>query len=329
LTVTLSGRLWPRRRVIDIVGFSRGAATTLDFCNLINKRGIRAPDSETIVEPNLQIRFVGVWDVVAAFGLASLGLTDFNFGHHLFIPKTGVQYAFHALALDERRPSFLATRLNGAYEVWFRGVHADVGGGNGRIPVNDISLKWMMCKAKAAGLPITGDDIAALEPDPTVLPVFDWVHKPAVINVRTVFDVDRKHYTVEPMTGCRAVPGSCAIETEADEQKAVEGKDLSILTPELETRVTQLASVAVNQVKALDFPFGEEAQEGLLALIHNRIPLVTDDAKLLEARTNLISLVEECVQRAKAHQYHVVNEFFLTEALQELRPIFPFVGEDE
>ena len=30
-------------RVIDIVGFSRGAATTLDFCHIIQKRGIRRP----------------------------------------------------------------------------------------------------------------------------------------------------------------------------------------------------------------------------------------------------------------------------------------------
>src|SRR3982074_1930312 len=30
-------------RVIDIIGFSRGAATTLDFCHIIQERGIRRP----------------------------------------------------------------------------------------------------------------------------------------------------------------------------------------------------------------------------------------------------------------------------------------------
>src|SRR3981081_791185 len=62
--------------IIDIVGFSRGAATTLDFCQRIQSDGIRKPNSNEVVEPNPQIRFLGVWDVVAAFGLALLGGTD-------------------------------------------------------------------------------------------------------------------------------------------------------------------------------------------------------------------------------------------------------------
>ena len=37
-------------RAIDIVGFSRGAATALDFCNLVQDRGVRKPDSAEIVE---------------------------------------------------------------------------------------------------------------------------------------------------------------------------------------------------------------------------------------------------------------------------------------
>src|SRR5207247_985299 len=76
-------------------------------------------------------------------------------------------------ALDERRPSFLPTRLNGACEVWFRGVHSDIGGGNGNRGLNDITLKWMMSKAKGAGLPITDADIAALNPMPGTPPATD------------------------------------------------------------------------------------------------------------------------------------------------------------
>src|SRR5207248_8955640 len=90
--------------------------------------------------------FSGVWDVVAAFGLANLGNTALNVGHHLSLPKANLQYCFHAMALDERRLPFLPTRLSGACEVWFRGVHSDVGGGNGNRGLNDIALKWMMSK---------------------------------------------------------------------------------------------------------------------------------------------------------------------------------------
>ena len=49
-------------RTIDIIGFSRGAATTLDFCHKIQEQGIRAPGSQTAIERNPKIRFLGVWD---------------------------------------------------------------------------------------------------------------------------------------------------------------------------------------------------------------------------------------------------------------------------
>src|SRR5215212_5000419 len=158
-------------QIIDVVGFSRGAATTLDFCHLLQSRGIRAPGNDDVVlEPNPKIRFVGVWDVVPAFGLGFLGNQALNFGHRLTVPTRNIEYCFHALALDEKRPSFIPTRLVGAYEVWFRGVHSDIGGGNGNRGLNDISLKWMMSKAKAARLPITDTDIASLDPQPDTLP---------------------------------------------------------------------------------------------------------------------------------------------------------------
>ena len=48
-------------RDIDIVGFSRGAATTLDFWHCIQERGIRRPGSDDVVEPSPKIRFLGVW----------------------------------------------------------------------------------------------------------------------------------------------------------------------------------------------------------------------------------------------------------------------------
>src|ERR1051325_9349606 len=175
-------------QIIDIIGFSRGAATTLDFCHLIQERGIQDPANEAVkVEPNPQIRFVGLWDVVPAFGLGFLGNQVFNFGHELTVPTTGIEYCFHALALDKRRPSFIPTRLDGAYEVWFRGVHSDVGGGNGNLGLNDIALKWMMSKAKDAGLPITDADIAALDPQPDTLPN----NHPKLLDIRNIGPADR------------------------------------------------------------------------------------------------------------------------------------------
>src|SRR3954453_9082120 len=199
---------------IDVVGFSRGAATTLDFCHHVRERGIRHPDTDELIEPEPQIRFLGVWDVVAAFGLANLGNEVLNTGPHLSLPQKNLKFCFHALALDERRLSFLPTRLPGACEVWFRGVHSDVGGGNGNRGLNDISLKWMMSKAKAAHLPFIDGDIAALTP--SVVAPQPKRRLPA--SVRAISSVDRRHHTVTAMEGWPPPPATCPEETVADEQ---------------------------------------------------------------------------------------------------------------
>jgi hypothetical protein len=75
---------------------------------------------------------------------------------------TNVEIARHALALDERRRPFKEYRFNeqavadtgGRYkEMWFAGVHSDVGG---QFPkdhqLSDIALAWMVEEAHAAGL---------------------------------------------------------------------------------------------------------------------------------------------------------------------------------
>ena len=45
-------------------------------------------------------------------------------------------------------------------EVWFRGVHSDVGGGNGNRGLNWIALNWMYSAAKRCGLPMNDEAIA-------------------------------------------------------------------------------------------------------------------------------------------------------------------------
>jgi len=304
-------------RVIDIVGFSRGAATTLDFCHLIESRGIRG------LEPKPQIGFLGVWDVVASFGLANLGATDLNIGHHISLPKARLQYAFHALALDERRPSFTPTRLPGAYEVWFRGAHSDIGGGNGNRGLNDIALKWMMSKAAAAGLPITAADIAALQPNPNAPPHFASPKLP--LDIRLVAAVDRRHYSVEPVDGCKSPPGTCGVETPEDEQKAREvGADgLVTLPPEVRARISALWQAADSTARSLGFTL-DGVHDPLLSLIQGRIPLVMDADALKKAGDSVVRLVSRMAAGAKRRDFHQLNAFFLTEALHELKPLFPF-----
>lgn len=307
--------------VIDIVGFSRGAATTLDFCHRIQEDGIRRPGGDAVVEPNPTIRFLGVWDVVAAFGLANLGNTALNIGHHLSLPKANLQYCFHAMALDEHRPSFLPTRLEGAREVWFRGVHSDVGGGNTNRGLNDIVLKWMMSKAKAAGLPIASEDIAALKPDPTARPHFDPLFPLAV---RLVSAVDRRHYSVSPEEGCTTPPDTCSVETLDDEQHATElaADAVEVLPAADRARVNILWETALDAAKQLDFPI-DAAKDPMVTLFQGRVSLITNDDELSRARHAVVRLVMTMVEGARARSFHVMNEFFLTEALFKLPRLFP------
>lgn len=175
--------------IIDIVGFSRGAATALDLANRIYK------------ETPWTIRFLGLWDTVAAFGLANLGyyFAQLTFGHQIYLPPSRILYACHAMALDERRPSFVVTRLHGADEVWFRGVHTDVGG-SGAVGLSNIALRWMCRKAAAAGLPIAEADAAALAVDPHTAPSFDDIEKTSFFH-RTVERADLVHYTADDPIG--------------------------------------------------------------------------------------------------------------------------------
>ena len=305
---------------IDVVGFSRGAATTLDFCHLVSAQGIRRPGTTTVVEPKPAIRFLGVWDVVAAFGLASLGNTILNIGHHLSLPGSGLRFCFHALSLDERRPSFLPTRLSGACEVWFRGVHSDIGGGNGNRGLNDITLKWMMSKAKAASLPITDADISVLRPDPGAPPKLEGLP----LELRLVGAVDRRHYTVSPVRGATMPPATCPVETAADEQHASElgPSGIVVLPLEARARIATLLEIADAIAKENEFNL-DQVRDALLTLLQGRIALVTNDAQMAAARNAVARLMATAVHGAQERGFKVLSEFFFNEALFKLPRMFP------
>jgi len=45
------------------------------------------------------------------------------------------------------------------YEVWFRGVHSDIGGGNKNIGLSSITLHWMYKQALRCGVSIPEAEI--------------------------------------------------------------------------------------------------------------------------------------------------------------------------
>jgi hypothetical protein len=208
-------------RNIDIVGFSRGAALAVHFANVIADDGIRV--NGVLERP--PVRFLGVWDVVAAFGIPiNLGFNfnRVNLGYKLGLSK-GVQCCYHALALDEARQSFRPTRVKGGCEVWFRGVHSDVGGGNDNHALNDITLRWMLNKAIATGLPMATDCIGTsctrINVDGKIGDNFDPIRNRA----REPKADDRFHYTVVSRLRHVNPPDPCTRESELLEAQMWKG----------------------------------------------------------------------------------------------------------
>ena len=177
-------------RTVDIIGFSRGAALALHFANQVQEE-----------QAGAEVRFLGLWDTVACFGLPG---NDLNIGWDLTLPDN-VKHCYHAMALDERRGNFCLTRVeprkggttgNRLQEVWFRGVHSDVGGGQ-CLGLSNITLCWMLRRAKEVGLSVDEAKIHAHEalcdPDAPISKNFDPVKDPQ----RTINPGDFVHESVK------------------------------------------------------------------------------------------------------------------------------------
>lgn len=137
---------------IDIIGFSRGAAIAIEFAYRVFRDGISGV-------PAPPIRFLGLLDCVPSFGIPG---NEWDLGWHLTNLTDNVAKCYHAISLDERRGSFPLNRLSARvghadqegrlFELWFRGVHSDVGGGNKNAGLSDIALYWMFRSAMRSGL---------------------------------------------------------------------------------------------------------------------------------------------------------------------------------
>lgn len=189
-------------------GFSRGAYTVRSIFGLIRNSGLlklefrhkladayslyRRRDSAShpnAVESELfrrsysfepRARFMGVWDTVGALGIPVGGLfrlVNKRWSFHDITLSSQVDNAFQALAIDEHRKPFQPSiwqqspdadgqRLE---QVWFAGVHSNVGGSYPNSGLSDITLFWMVGKAESYGLRIDHTKFAVINrprPDP-------------------------------------------------------------------------------------------------------------------------------------------------------------------
>lgn len=117
---------------LDAVGFSRGAAAARNFVHA----ALQA-ESDTILQQltaagftvdQVEVRFVGLFDTVAAFGIARHERDTAE----LSLDAISVaQKVVHLVAADEYRKNFPVTNIQskGSTEIVLPGVHTDVGGG--------------------------------------------------------------------------------------------------------------------------------------------------------------------------------------------------------
>jgi uncharacterized protein (DUF2235 family) len=138
------------------------------------------------------IKFIGVWDTVGSLGvpgvhlwLARLLRIDWQF-HDTTLSRS-VKNAYHALAIHEKRSDFEPTLWQKQpqasdqtlEQVWFSGVHSDVGGGYIEEQLSDVALMWMIEKAKSRGLGFREDFLSDRhwfnpDPDGTLHDSFDF-----------------------------------------------------------------------------------------------------------------------------------------------------------
>jgi len=166
---------------VYLFGFSRGAFTARSLGGMLYKVGLLGPDDENLVDyagkiyntsekddkdigkiaagfkktfsQPCPVHFIGVWDTVDSRILNA----NKKFADGTLNPE--ISYGYHAISIDERRKDFpvsLWTETPTAgqviEQVWFAGVHSDVGGWYDERGLSNIALTWILKKARAQGM---------------------------------------------------------------------------------------------------------------------------------------------------------------------------------
>lgn len=166
---------WEPQDKIYILGFSRGAYSARVLAAMIRNLGLLTKEHEHLVnlgwkhdsqtewhamrrfkrdfahQAPTRIHFVGVWDTVSSFGPMT---------NPRLLPSTAnndsIDHIRHAVAIDEKRACFASNHFGtkskkyckSFKEVFFPGVHGDVGGGLEESGLSKIALKWMYDEAR-------------------------------------------------------------------------------------------------------------------------------------------------------------------------------------
>lgn len=178
---------------VFVFGFSRGAFTARALAGMLYKVGLLRTENENLLEYASKIcndkdnkysevivsgfrstfsrhcpaYFIGVWDTVE-----SLVLNGKRFFNSQLNPET--KFGYHAVAIDEKRSDFPpclwdeSQKVQGQTieQVWFPGVHSDVGGWYDERGLSNAALLWLINKARACGMEVDMNRVAAYKSNP-------------------------------------------------------------------------------------------------------------------------------------------------------------------
>ncbi|WP_234270717.1 DUF2235 domain-containing protein [Billgrantia ethanolica] len=185
-----------------LFGFSRGAYTVRSLAGLIRNCGLlrrecaervneayelyrQRPKSSAPAErkatdfrrkhavaDKTEIEFIGVWDTVGSLGIPAPFLGTLGTSRYLFhdtAPSSIIRHARHAVSIDENRQDFEPTLWTpkpgiDLKQVWFAGVHTDIGGGYEKRELGDFAGQWMASEAESCGLALEPHFHSALNP---------------------------------------------------------------------------------------------------------------------------------------------------------------------
>ncbi len=128
------------------------------------------------------VHFVGVWDTVNAMGVPFDELRDaidqvIRYSFPDRVPCADMGHGCHALSLDDARRTFhpvlwderIEDRPDRIEQVWFSGVHSNVGGGYPKPQLALVSLAWMIDRVAAYDLTQVGAGAPGLRLHPAAV----------------------------------------------------------------------------------------------------------------------------------------------------------------
>lgn len=305
--------------IIDVIGYSRGAAIARMFVHRIESQYDAIVLAGKPLSKPPEVRFLGLFDTVASFGIPwTANERDFRPDIPEFVTKT-----FHAMALDETRETFGIERCLGnrrkITEVWFRGSHGDIGGNATFVSKqgeasnrrrSDIALNWMLAKANACGLPVLDhiDPVSAGNDDDEA-PVTLRSDPISIGNVgtlsRRIHLGDLVHHSVEQSELTRGIDGRLLrridVPTRIEDEILERSNDVLFWIPPEDSR-----NVADNIVRSGDEP--TSLNPSLVELSSRRYPFDVLPARTWRSWLELWTLEEQIVADERLVEFWAPRE---------------------